>query len=59
MAYNNQVTRNVIKINMRVLEVSKKLASKDIEHEIKNTTIIIDGVKYQGHRQLGLLEQLY
>lgn len=59
MAYNENATRNLIKINKRVLKIHKDLENKKVEHEIRNTTIIIDGVKYQGHRQLGILEQLY
>lgn len=59
MSYNEKVTRNFIKINQKVLRIHKDLENKKVEHEVKNTTIIIDGVKYQGHRQLSILEQLY
>lgn len=59
MAYNESATRNLIKIRQRVLRIHKDLENKKVEHKVKNTTIIIDGVKYQGHRQLRTLEQLY
>lgn len=59
MAYNEKTTRNFIKINQKVLKIHKDLENKKVEHEIKRTTIIVDGVKYQGHRQLRILEQLY
>ena len=59
MAYNQAATRNLINVRLKVLKISKDLENKKVEHSVKNTTIIVDGVKYQGYRQLGLLEQLY
>ena len=59
MVYNEKITRNLIKINERVLKIHKDLENKKVEHEVRNTTIIIDGVKYQGYRQLSILEKIY
>lgn len=59
MVYNEKITRNFIKINERVLKIHKDLENKKVEHEVRNTTIIIDGVKYQGYRQLSILEKIY
>lgn len=59
MAYNVNATRNLITIKRRVLKIHKELENKKIEHTVHNTTIIVDGIKFQGHRQLATLETLY
>lgn len=59
MAYNEKATRNLVNIRLKVLKISKDLENKKVDHKVKNTTIIVGGIKYQGYRQLGILEQLY
>ncbi len=59
MAYNINATRNMIVIRERVLKIHKELENKEIKHIVHDTTIIVDGIKFQGHRQLGILEKMY
>lgn len=53
-----EVTEVSISIKVRVLELSKTLEELEIEHETHYRSITVDGVKYQGNRQLNLLAQL-
>lgn len=53
-----EVTEVSLSIKIRVLEISKTLDELDIKHKTQYKSITVDGVKYQGIRQLNLLVQL-
>lgn len=53
-----EVTEISISMKVRVLELSKLLEELDIEHQTHYKSISVNGVKYQGDRQLNLLAQL-
>lgn len=53
-----EVTEISINIKVRVLELSKLLEELDIEHKTHYKAISVNGVKYQGTRQLNILAHL-